>query len=48
MYCMYCGKELTHIEGTLYKCDPCDATFDIDVTTENGESTMIIEDISEE
>ena len=48
MYCMYCGKELTHIEGTLYKCNPSDSTFKIDITTEDGETTMITEDIFEE
>ena len=48
MYCIYCGKELTQTEDNLYHCTPCDATFDIDVTTENGETTLTIEDISEE
>ena len=47
MYCMYCGKELTHIEGTLYKCNPCDSTFKIAITTEDGETTITVEDVSE-
>lgn len=48
MYCINCGKELIHIEGNLYKCNPCDSKFKIDITTEDGETTMIIEDIFEE
>ena len=48
MYCMYCGKELTQIEDNIYYCTPCDSTFKAETVTENNETTIFIEDISEE
>ena len=48
MYCIYCGKELTQTKETTYHCTHCNKTLDIELTTENGELTLIIEDITEE
>lgn len=48
MYCIYCGKEITQIEENIYHCTPCDRTLKVETVTENNETTLIIEDISEE
>ena len=48
MYCIYCGKELTQTKENTYHCPHCNKTLSIELTTENGEPTLIIEDITED
>ena len=48
MYCIYCGKELTQKEETIYHCPHCNKTLDIELTTIDGEPTIIFEDITED
>ena len=48
MYCIYCGKEITQAEENIYHCPHCNKTLEIELTTINGEPTLIIEDITED